>query len=68
MERYELLERAELLNRLRPWWSSNGWNVERLNQMPTNQLLAIYMRAKAQGWQVKRPPRRSRGMQQMTLF
>lgn len=68
MERYELLDRTEVLNRLRPWWRNNGWNVYRLERMPTNQLIAIYLKAKAQGWQVKRPARRNRGVKQMTLF
>lgn len=62
------MERHELLDKLIPWWRNNGWNVSRLERMPTNQLIAIYLKAKAQGWQVKRPAHRNRGMKQMTLF
>lgn len=69
MQRAELRDRTQLLNKLRPWWRSNGWNVERLNQMPTGQLIAIYMKAKSQGWQVTRPAQRlGRRAKQMTLF
>lgn len=52
------MERAELLNRLRPWWRANGWNPATLERMPTRQLQAIYIKARGQDWPVKPRSRR----------